>query len=185
MTTPITTSVRRQRRVYVVLGVLLIPAALVAALLMVTEIRGTNAADARVGAQLSAPAEFLDPLTEFGSSCDGLTPAMLAAQLKIDSGFRAGAVSPAGAIGYAQMMPRTWDRYGHGGDPNNPRDAVRAMAGLDCSLLAVAYARGCLGEDAVRVMLALYNAGDAAVRGCTVPANGETDRYVARVLALR
>ena len=40
-------------------------------------------------------------------------------------------------------------------------------------------------EDAARAMLAMYNAGEAAVRGCTVPANGETDRYVARVLALR
>ncbi|MDV6310052.1 hypothetical protein [Gordonia amicalis] len=27
--------------------------------------------------------------------------------------------------------------------------------------------------------------GETAVRGCAVPANGETDRYVARVLALR
>ena len=184
MATPSTTSPawRRDRRVYAAAAALLGLAALAAALIITT---GGISPGKAEPPPLGGPAEFAAPLTEFGTACEGLTPTVLAAQLQTDSGFRAGAVSPAGAIGYAQMMPQTWDRYGHGGDPNNPRDAVRALAELDCSLLAVAHGRGCHGEDAVRVMLAMYNAGEAAVRGCTVPANGEADRYVARVLALR
>ncbi len=183
MATPSTTSPARRlpRRVYAAAAALLGLAALAAALIITTSWSSPSTTEPPLG----APAEFAAPLTEFGTACEGLTPTVLAAQLQTDSGFRAGAVSPAGAIGYAQMMPGTWDRYGHGGDPNNPRDAVRALAELDCSLLAVAQARECLGEDAVRAMLAMYNAGESAVRGCTVPANGETDRYVAQVLALR
>ncbi|WP_288814129.1 lytic transglycosylase domain-containing protein [uncultured Gordonia sp.] len=180
MTTP-TAPGRQHRRVYAALAALLALTALVTALLVLTH-TGGNSTDAT---PVSAPGEFVEPLTEFGSACEGLTPTVLAAQIRVSSGFRAGAVSAAGAEGYAQMMPRTWARYGQGGDPNNPRDAVRALAELDCSLLATAHARGCLGEDATRAMLAMYNAGEAAVRGCAAPANGETDRYVARVLALR
>lgn len=183
MATPSTTppALRLPWRVYAAAAALLSLAALAAALIITTG----GSSPVKAEPPLGAPAEFAAPLTEFGTACEGLTPTLLAAQLQTDSGFRAGAVSPAGAIGYAQMMPQTWDRYGHGGYPNNPRDAVRALAELDCSLLAVAHSRGCRGDDVVRVMLALYNAGESAVRGCTVPANGETDRYVARVLALR
>ncbi|WP_439033291.1 hypothetical protein [Gordonia terrae] len=182
MATPSTTSSARRllRWIYTTAASAVLVLAALAAVLVLTT---TSPADAEP--PLDVPAAFTAPLTEYGTLCDGVDPALLGAQVHIESSFEKGHVSAAGATGYAQMLPRDWAQYGHGGDPNNPRDAVRALAELDCSLLAVAHARGCLGEDAVRVMLALYYAGEAAVRGCTVPANGETDRYVARVLALR
>ncbi|WGJ88248.1 lytic transglycosylase domain-containing protein [Gordonia sp. SMJS1] len=182
MATPSTTSPARclPRWVYAAASAVLILAALAAALVLTTT---KSPADAEP--PFDVPAAFAAPLTEYGTLCDGVDPAILGAQVHIESNFEKGHVSVAGATGYAQMLPRDWARYGHGGNPNNPRDAVRALAELDCSLLAVAHGRGCHGEDAVRVTLAMYNAGEAAVRGCTVPANGETDRYVARVLALR
>ena len=182
MATPSTTSPARRlpRWVYAAASAVLILAALAAALVLTTT---KSPADAEP--PLDVPAAFAAPPTEYGTTCDGVDPALLGAQVHIESKFEKGHVSAAGATGYAQMLPRDWAQYGHGGNPNNPRDAVRALAELDCSLLADAHGRGCHSEDAVRVMLAMYNAGEAAVRGCTVPANGETDRYVARVLALR
>ncbi|MFE0750833.1 NlpC/P60 family protein [Gordonia sp. NPDC058843] len=131
----------------------------------------------------AVPAEFVGPLTEFGSMCEGISPPLLAAQIKAESGFRKGAVSPAGAMGYTQFMPGTWAAYGDGGDPNNPRDAVKAQAKYDCAMLKIAADRGCTGEAAVKVMLAMYNAGPGGVSGCEVPANGETEIYVPRILA--
>lgn len=182
MATPSTTSpaLRLPRRVYAAAAAVLALAALATAMVLTTT---KSPADAEP--PLDVPAAFTAPLTEYGTLCDGVDPAILGAEVHIEGKSEKRHVSAAGATGYAQMLPRNWAQYGHGGDPHSPRDAVRALAELDCLLLAVAHARGCLGEDAVRVMLALCNAGESAVRGCMAPANSETDRYVARVLALR
>lgn len=130
----------------------------------------------------AVPPEFVGPLGEFGSMCEGISPPLLAAQIKAESNFQKGAVSPAGAMGYTQFMPGTWAAYGEGGDPNNPRDAVKAQAKYDCAMLKIAGDRGCTGDAAVKVMLAMYNAGPGGVPGCEVPVNGETEVYVPRIL---
>lgn len=131
----------------------------------------------------AVPAEFVAPLTEFGAMCAGLSPPLLAAQIKAESNFQRGAVSPSGAMGYTQFMPGTWATYGGGGDPNNPRDAVKAQATYDCALLKIAKEqRSCSDDDAIKVMLAMYNAGPGGVSGCQVPVNGETEIYVPRIL---
>ncbi|MEV7595830.1 NlpC/P60 family protein [Kitasatospora sp. NPDC089797] len=118
----------------------------------------------------------------------GLTPALLAAQLFEESGFRADARSPAGAEGPAQFMPSTWATWGRDDDasgsasPYEIGDAVMAQGRLMCSLLRQARSSG-IPDDSRRLALAGYNAGWAAVEGSRgVPPFGETQRYVADIM---
>ncbi len=73
-------------------------------------------------------------------------------------------------------MPATAAAYGLR-DPFDPGAAIDAQAQLMSDLL------GQFGS--VSLALAAYNAGPAAVAGCTcVPPYAETQAYVARILAL-
>ena len=49
------------------------------------------------------------------SGC-GLTPALLAAQSQVESGYQADAISSAGAVGIMQFLPSTWAGEGIDGD---------------------------------------------------------------------
>ncbi|MEQ1541828.1 MAG: lytic transglycosylase domain-containing protein [Novosphingobium sp.] len=101
------------------------------------------------------------------------------AVMRVESGGKIGAVSPAGAMGLMQLMPGTWARqrarFSLGRDPFNPRDNI--IAGT--SYLHEMYDR--YGADG---FLAAYNAGpgryeDYVRRGRPLPA--ETVTYVARI----
>lgn len=109
----------------------------------------------------------------------GIPEDWIYAVMRVESGGRIGAVSPAGAMGLMQLMPGTWTRqrarFGLGSDPFDPRDNI--IAGT--SYLREMYDR--YGADGV---LAAYNAGpgryeDYARRGRPLPA--ETVSYVARI----
>lgn len=63
------------------------------------------------------------------SADSGVPWALLAAIASVESGFGANmATSSAGAIGYGQFLPSSWEAYGQGGDPYDYRDAIPAMA---------------------------------------------------------
>ena len=102
---------------------------------------------------------------------------LLLAMVQTESGFDAGAVSPAGAQGLMQLMPTTAQTYG----------AVR-LTDPHANLRAGArYLRDLLGrfDDDLELALAAYNAGPAAVRRARgVPPIRETRHYVERVLTL-
>lgn len=93
------------------------------------------------------------------------------------------ALSPKGAIGLMQIMPKTWDelrgRYGLGNDPWQPRDNILAGA---------AYLREMHHRyGSIAAMLAAYNAGpkryDAHLaNGRALPA--ETVDYVAKIVPM-
>lgn len=109
----------------------------------------------------------------------GIPEDWIYAVMRVESGGRIGAVSPAGAMGLMQLMPGTWARqrarFGLGDDPFDPRDNIIAGA----SYLREMYDR--YGPDG---FLAAYNAGpgryeDYARRGRALPA--ETVNYVARI----
>ena len=99
--------------------------------------------------------------------------------MRQESGGRAGATSPVGAMGLMQVMPGTYDalrrRYGLGGDPYEPRDNILAGA---------AYLREMHDRFGAPAFLAAYNAGpervDAVLAGATVLPD-ETVGYLARV----
>ena len=121
-----------------------------------------------------------------------LTPAQLAAGaakkyalpesfvrsvMKAESGLRADALSPKGAIGLMQLMPDTARDLGV--DPKNPKQNAEGGAQYLRDLLAKYES----DPDQVLLALAAYNAGPAAVEKYHgVPPYRETREYILRVL---
>jgi soluble lytic murein transglycosylase-like protein len=106
-----------------------------------------------------------------------LPPSFLHAVVRAESGYRADAVSPKGAIGLMQLMPGTARLLG--ADPADPRQNVDAGARYLTELL-----RKYVNDPyQVRKAVAAYNAGPAAVdRYDGVPPYPETTAYVERVI---
>ena len=74
------------------------------------------------------PPEHLSVMLEV-SAGSGVPWELLAAIASVESGFGANmATSSAGAIGYGQFLPSSWEAFGEGGDPYDFHDAVPAMA---------------------------------------------------------
>jgi peptidoglycan DL-endopeptidase CwlO len=104
----------------------------------------------------------------------GVSPALLAAVAKVESGFNRSAVSGAGARGLMQLMPST--ARGLGVDPMDPAQAVDGAARLLASHLRT--------YGSLPLALAAYNAGPGAVnRYNGVPPYAETQAYVTKVQA--
>lgn len=133
------------------------------------------------------PPQYKALVIKAAATCPGLSPSVLAAQLKQESGWRAAAVSRAGAEGIAQFMPHTWRAYGYDANGDgvanvlDPADAIPSAARYDCRLMReVASVPG----DPVSNMLAAYNAGASVVRRYGgVPPYPETRQYVHAILA--
>lgn len=105
-----------------------------------------------------------------------VSAALLAAQLKQESGFDPTSRSGAGAQGIAQFMPGTAAAVGLR-DPFDPAQAISAQAKLMSTLLR--------RFGSVQLALAAYNAGEGRVAPCQcVPAIPETVHYVATIIAL-
>ncbi|MEW6032490.1 MAG: lytic transglycosylase domain-containing protein [Bacillota bacterium] len=130
----------------------------------------------------------------------GLDPALVAAIISQESGFRANAVSPAGARGLMQLLPSTWRHV----RPSSacPGTHGPPACGPDCIFdpeaniaAGTAYFAELLREFDGNIVLAFaaYNAGRSAVRayatgpdgslGEELPPFRETRAYVTRVLS--
>lgn len=104
----------------------------------------------------------------------GLDPKLLHALVVVESAYRADAVSPAGAGGLTQLMPRTARELGVT-DRFDP--AENLSAGADY------LARQVLRFGDLRLALAAYNAGPARVaKSGRIPEIRETQAYVAAVV---
>jgi soluble lytic murein transglycosylase-like protein len=105
----------------------------------------------------------------------GVDAALVHAVIAVESGYRADAVSPRGAIGLMQLMPATARRFG----TDDPHD-------LQANLQAgTRYLRFLIDRFPARKDLALaaYNAGEGAVtRHGGIPPYPETQAYVPAVL---
>ena len=106
----------------------------------------------------------------------GIEAALLHAVISVESGYNARAVSKRGAAGLMQLMPATARRFGVS-DVFDPADNVRAGAQYLTELLK-------LFDNDIRLALAAYNAGEAAVikYGRRIPPYRETAAYVPRVV---
>jgi soluble lytic murein transglycosylase-like protein len=104
----------------------------------------------------------------------GISPTLLAAVAKVESGYNASAVSKSGARGLMQIMPSTAASLGI--DPLDPAQAIDGAARILAGNLK--------SFDSLPLALAAYNAGGGAVRKYNgIPPYAETQAYVPNVQA--
>ncbi|NBD14238.1 lytic transglycosylase domain-containing protein [Corallococcus silvisoli] len=115
----------------------------------------------------------LEPLIAEAERRHGIPPGLLKALIQVESETRVHRISPAGAMGPGQLMPDTAALM-RVEDPFDPAPSVDASG----RYLAEQLRR----FRNVPLAVAAYNAGPGAVNG-RVPHNGETEFYVAKVLA--
>ena len=114
-------------------------------------------------------------LVEESARRHGLDPALVLAVVSVESGFKPEAVSPKGAQGLMQLMPRTAASLGVQ-DPFDPEQNVDAGVRHLESLVR-------LYDGSLTRALAAYNAGQGAVAKYSgVPPYRETRAYVKKVL---
>lgn len=138
-------------------------------------VTGTGSvARAAVGDQVAFGTPYAHLFNSAGAK-HGVSPQLLAAVARQESGFDPSAVSPAGAQGLMQLMPGTARGLGVT-DSFNPTQAVDGAARLMSDLLD-RFGRTDLA-------LAAYNAGPGAVlRHDGIPPYRETQKYVAAIMA--
>ncbi len=116
-------------------------------------------------------------LVAYASRETGVPVPLIEAVMQQESGFRADAVSGAGAVGLMQLMPATARRLGVT-DIADPAQNVIAGTVLLERLLVRFHGR-------LPLVLAAYNAGATAVSAYGgIPPYAETRRYVPSVMAL-
>jgi hypothetical protein len=117
----------------------------------------------------------LAPMFLSAGATYGVSPQLLAAVAKTESGFDPRAVSSAGAEGLMQLMPAT--AQGLGVNPFDPQQAIDGAA----QILSGALAK----FGSVPLALAAYNAGAGAVeRYGGIPPYAETQHYVSTIMGL-
>jgi cell wall-associated NlpC family hydrolase len=180
----------RRRWIWVLIGVLFIPFAVVGAVaLAAVAISGSELQSQQATlAPGTVPAAYATLIDASGAACPQLSAPLLAAQLYQESAFDPKAVSPAGAQGIAQFMPGTWPNWSSAQDGDgrrdiwNPADAIPAAARYDCAL---AQQVSKMSGDPIDNMLAAYNAGPGAVLAADgVPQISETENYVKNIRIL-
>lgn len=124
--------------------------------------------------KLSSSQTDMDVFFEEASSRYGVSVSLLKAVAKAESNFNASAVSPAGAIGVMQLMPKTAASLG----VSDPYDARQNIMG-GAKYLSENLER--FGD--VELALAAYNAGPNSVtKYGGVPPYTETQNYVKKVM---
>lgn len=120
-------------------------------------------------------APFADLFNRAGAKY-GVSPALLSAVAKQESGYNPKAVSGAGAQGLMQLMPGTARGLG----VSNPLDPAQAVDGAARMLRDLTSRFG-----STELALAAYNAGPGAVsKYHGIPPYAETQKYVRNIMAM-
>jgi cell wall-associated NlpC family hydrolase len=119
------------------------------------------------------PAAYVPWVLAAGSLCASISPAVIAAQDQVESGWNPSARNAgSGAEGIAQFLPSTFASWGRNDDgtgnvsPLNPSDAIMAQGRYDCYLASLAAQLVSAGEatgSLTDLALAGYNAGPGQV----------------------
>ncbi len=128
------------------------------------------------------PAAYVPWVLAAGSLCVVITPAIIAAQDQVESGWDPDIRNAtSGAEGIAQFVPSTFVSWGRDDDGTgnvsayNPDDAIMAQGRYDCSLASLArrlISTGAATGSVVSLALASYNAGPGQVEAAHgVPAD--------------
>jgi soluble lytic murein transglycosylase-like protein len=122
-------------------------------------------------------AEEIDSAIQQSAAKHGVDPNLVRAVVKVESNFNPNAVSRTGAMGLMQLMPGTARSL----SVSNPFDPQQ---NVDAGVRHLKHLLTNFGGD-VRLSLAAYNAGEAAVaRNGGVPPYAETQNYVKRITDL-
>ncbi|MFM8894760.1 MAG: lytic transglycosylase domain-containing protein [Actinomycetales bacterium] len=145
-----------------------------------------RAREAGVIGPVVVPAEYRALIREAAARCPAVPVEVFAAQIAQESRWDPTAVSPAGARGIAQFMPKVWKQYGIDANADgkrsvwDPHDAIHSAAELNCVNRRLVRK---VSGDRLANTLAAYNAGYGAVRKYDgIPPFPETQAYVARIL---
>jgi hypothetical protein len=121
------------------------------------------------------PLAYIPWVLAAGSLCTAISPAIIAAQDQVESGWDPAARnSGSGAEGIAQFLPSTWPSWARNDDgtgnvsPFNPDDAIMAQGRYDCSLAVFSQqlvSAGHASGNITDLALACYNAGPGQVEG--------------------
>jgi soluble lytic murein transglycosylase-like protein len=105
----------------------------------------------------------------------GVSPQLVKAVIKVESAYQERARSRKGAMGLMQLMPDTARQYAVI-DPYEPESNIEG---------GIKYLKSLLDRYELKLALAAYNAGEAAVkRFGGIPPYPETQKYVADILKL-
>lgn len=116
-----------------------------------------------------------DDLIDKVSAEQGVPAQLVKAVIKVESGYQERARSRKGAMGLMQLMPDTARQYSVA-NPYEPASNIEA---------GIRYLKSLLDRYELRLALAAYNAGEAAVkRFGGVPPYPETQKYVADILRM-
>jgi soluble lytic murein transglycosylase-like protein len=115
------------------------------------------------------------PIIDQISAKHGVDANLVRAVIKVESAYQEHARSRKGAMGLMQLMPATARQYG----VSDPYDAQSNIEG------GIRYLKSLLEQFELKLALAAYNAGEAAVRRFGgIPPYPETRNYVNRILDL-
>lgn len=128
----------------------------------------------------------MQPWLREAAQATGVDAELLMAVIAVESGYKADAVSPRGAIGLMQLMPATADRYAAPGETRVP--AEQRLREPRTNVLTGARMLADLTRrfGGVDLALAAWNAGEGTVRraGGKMPPIEETQAHVHLVLEI-
>ena len=140
--------------------------------LVITVLTGALAISGIASTQANGP---LNNMIRHAALKYNVDPVLLTSLIGQESSFNQNAVSPAGAVGYGQLMPDTAAELGV--DPYDPEQNIDGSA---------RYLRQMLDSNGgnVKLALAAYNAGQGAVNQYGgIPPYAETQDYVSSVMS--
>lgn len=182
------------RNTAVAAGALALPVVLfLLPMLAIGLLLGSSNDQSQGGAITNVPEAYRADVSKAGGICKAITAPLIASQINAESGWNPKATSGAGAQGIAQFMPSTWAAAGKDGDGDgkadvwNAHDAIWSQGNYMCSLagqVETLMKGGGVQGDVVRLALAAYNAGIAAVSAAKgLPNIPETVNYVQTIIA--